>query len=416
MYRNIRRPFSAFIVVLLGAHAGTAGDSQLSLDRAVYLALTSNDPYLQEPATRAAALLETGISEGQLPDPKVRLAFANWPTNSFSYSQEPMTQLQLGLSQSFPRGATRQFKQEKRAVEARSARHMQGLRRLEIELDTRKAWLDLYYLSVSKSKVLDSRQAVSELISITQSNFAAGKNKSQDIFRAEMELALLDDRLIEIERQSDAARARLARRIGAAANQELASHPILRHPTDLSVLSELLSTHPAVQLTRSKVDMATKDVAIAGEQYKPGWTVNVGYGARGGDRADFASVGVTMDVPLFTKNRQDRKVSAAKKMRQAQRFSLDATLLDLRKKLTTAHANWSRTGERITLYQDVVRQRAAETAEASLASYQSGVTDFSELIRARLAELNTELMLLRLKSDKLKAQAELLFLEGEYDA
>ena len=389
----------------------------LTMAEAVRLALSSDDPYLMEPAERAGALDDQAVADAQLPDPKLRMTFANWPTNSFSYSQEPMTQVQVGLSQAFPRGSTLVLRRQQRQAQARGERLMQQLRAREIALDTRQSWLDLYYWVAAKSKVQQSRQAVVELIGVIQANFATGRNTSQDIFRSEMELGLLDDRFLEIERQEAMVRARLSRRIGQiAAQREPRAMPALRHPSSLAVLEELIEAHPAAELRLAQVDAADKEVDIAGERYKPGWAVNVGYGARGGDRADFATVGVVMDVPLFTKNRQDRQVSAAKQLRQAQRLSRDGVMLDLNKRLRSSYAGWLRLQDRIALYQSVVVERAKETAQASLTSYQSGVTDFPELIRSRLAELDSELKLLKLQSEKLKTQSELLFFEGEEDA
>lgn len=432
MYKRISASFVALTLISLPTTAEATGwdkgsptnqsatmisDKNLTLRAAIELALASGDPYVSETIERAAALDENAVADAQLPDPKLRMNFANWPTNSFSYTQEPMTQIQLGLSQSFPRGDTLHFKREKRQAKAKGQRHSRDLRIREIILDTRLNWLELYYTNNAYTKVAASRQAVSELIEVIEGLYATGKETSQDILRARLELSLLDDRLVEIERQSAMARAQLARRVGNAANKPLPSQlPVFKYPADIQALEEILALHPAAEMLEAKVEAASKDVQIAGEQYKPGWSVNVGYGARGGDRADFASVGVVMDVPLFTKNRQDRRLSAAKKSKQATRLSKNTLLLELKKKLHVSYANWTRLAERVSLYQTVVLERAKETTQASLTSYQSGVTDFPELVRSRLAELDAELKLLRLQIDRLKAQSHLLFLEGEENA
>jgi len=390
----------------------------LTLDEAIRLAVSSDDPYLLEPGEQAAAFEDRSVSDSQLADPKLRFNFANWPTNSFSYTQEGMTQIQLGVSQAFPKGDTLKYRRAKRLVQAKGQRYKQSLRLREIILDTRLNWLELYYWTEAKTKVGESRQAVAELIEVVEAIYATGRETSQDILRAQLELSLLDDRLVEIERKSSVTRAALARRIGTmAANRQLTkARPAVRHPSDIAVTRDLLNQHPAIQMFDANVDAADKDVAIAGEQKKPGWSVNVGYGARGGDQADFASVGVAMDMPIFTGKRQDKQISAAKKSRQASRLSRDAVLLDLRKNLEAAFADWRQLQDRVSLYQSVVLKRAKETTEASLTSYQSGVTDFPELVRARLAELDAELKLLRLQADRLKAQSKLLFLEGEDNA
>jgi len=431
MFRSTAASLAVLLVTVPGSalQENSAGNPELvqekghfqevlTIDDAVRLALASDDPYLSQPGELALSFEATAVADGQLPDPKMRLNFANWPLDSLSYSQEPMTQLQLGLSQAFPKGDTLKLRRSKRKAQAQGQRYIQDLRIREVTLDTRLIWLDLNYLTAARMKVTESRQAVAELVEVIQAIFATGRQTSQDILRAEMELSLLDDRLVEIDRKTSMLRAKLARRIGSRAFSSKLSNimPTLRHPTDLTAVLDMLEMHPAAKMQEAMVEAADSDVKIAGEQYKPGWAVNVGYGARGGDRSDFASVGVTMDVPLFTAKRQDQRLLAAKKSRQASRLSKDTVLLELRKRLQVSRADWDQLKERVVLYQGVVLERAKETSEATLNSYQSGVSDFPELVRARLAELDAELKLLRLKADRLKAQAQLLFLEGENDA
>jgi outer membrane protein TolC len=56
---------------------------------------------------------------------------------------------------------------------------------------------------------------------------------------------------------------------------------------------------------------------------------------------------------------------------------------------------------------------SAANAQASLNAYQSGVTEFSTLMRARITELDVRLDDLRVRVDRAKAQASLLYLAGE---
>ncbi|RMD90708.1 MAG: hypothetical protein D6807_01220 [Alphaproteobacteria bacterium] len=133
----------------------------------------------------------------------------------------------------------------------------------------------------------------------------------------------------------------------------------------------------------------------------------------GRNRDDFITVGVTLDVPLFTARRQDKAVAAAKRSRQSAQLTREATLLELNRRLEESYAAWMRLNDRIRLYEEAVIERAEGTTEASVISYQSGVTDFPGLIRAELAELDTRLQLIRLRVDRAKTQADLLFLEGE---
>ena len=161
------------------------------------------------------------------------------------------------------------------------------------------------------------------------------------------------------------------------------------------------------------IEVRESDVEIAKQQYRPGWSLDAGYGARGGDRADFASAMVVLDIPIFTGKRQDRRLSAAKKERAAARFDRMATLLELKKALDRTYADWERLDARVDLFERVVVDRASANAEAALDGYQNQVSDFAELVRSQLAELDTELQLRRLRVEHAKAQSQLLYLAGE---
>lgn len=391
----------------------------LSLDEAVDIALAAKDPTVARFEERALALDDRAVSDSQLPDPKLNLGLLNMPTNSFSYTQEPMTRVQVGVKQAFPRGKTLSFTRKRREAEARAERAKLELRELQIALETRATWLELYYWLGARRTVAESRQAVSELIEVATSVFATGRQTSQDVLRAELELSLLDDRVVDVERRIEMARADLSRLIGVDSGKTL---PVpaagtrgftLAMPATIELLRERLSSHPSVSIEDANIRVRERDIDIARQQYKPGWSANIGYGARGGNRADFASVGIALDIPLFAGKRQDRRLSAAKRQRQAARLDRDARLLELNEMLDRGFADWSRLGERVELYEKAVVVRATYTTEAALGAYRSGVSDFAELIRSRLAELNVDLKLLRLIVDRGQAQARLLYLNGE---
>ena len=76
-------------------------------------------------------------------------------------------------------------------------------------------------------------------------------------------------------------------------------------------------------------------------------------------------------------------------------------------------ANWLRLGERADLYSNQLLGEASSNAQASLNAYQSGVTEFTSLMRARITDLDVRLEELRVRVDRAKAQASLLYLAGE---
>jgi outer membrane protein TolC len=387
----------------------------LTMEEAVAIALDAGDPSILQFEEKSLALEDRAVADAQLPDPKLKLSATNLPVDTFRFSQEPMTQAQIGLQQAFPRGKTLRYRGEKREAEASAQRALQKLQERQIALDTRTTWLELFYWRGAQGKVTESRQAVSELREIASSIFSTGRRSAQDVLRADLELRILDDRLVEVERQRDVNRANLTRLIGVEASQRPLAEQLPAHPKipDRMALRDRLVDHPSIEASNSEIDARKSDINIARQQYKPGFTLNGGYGVRGGDRADFATVGVTLDIPIFTGKRQDRNVSAAQRNRGAAEMSRRARLLELDRMLAGAYADQARLEQRISLYKMSVLSRASETTEATLTAYQNDLSDFAELVRARLAELDVELTLLRLRVDRAQVMAKLDYLAGE---
>lgn len=416
-------PVQVFLAILV--LAGGTDDAPtakaggiLTLDAALELALAEDDPSVQRFEEQARALEDKAVAESQLPDPQVGLSMVNLPT-SIDFNQENMTQLQTRLRQAFPAGRTLELKGERRKAESRGARHAASLQRLQIVLETRLAWFEMFYWTRALETIAESRDAVVQLEEAMRADYAAGRGTSQPLLRTRLEISLLDDRLIEAGRRLEIARADLARYVGAAADRALPEAlPGLKYPEDIASLREGLNRHPAVAQADSAVDARDREIDIARQQYKPDWALEAAYGVRSGNRMvggrdDFLTFGVTIDLPIFTDRRQDRSVSAAKRDRQAALLARESRILELNRQLEREFAAWSRLGERIGLYEQAVILRADETTQASYSSYESGFTDFPELVRASLAELDAGLAKIRLEVDRAQTQARLLFLEGE---
>lgn len=394
--------------------SGPAAEPPLRLEEAVEIAVTAEDPAYARFEARAEAQEDRAVSDSQLPDPMLRTALANVPTDSFAFGREPMTQAQVGLRQEIPRGSTLRLNREKREGEAEIERMLRETTIRNVELAVRLAWFDKYYASNAEAIVGESRTAVSDLIDALSASYAQGKLTSQDVLRAELELSLLDDKLTEFDQRRAIAEAELSRYIGANASRPAPDGmPALPPPGTVEEIEARLVRHPVIRVSDAMIGVEETDVALAKQAYKPAWAIEGGYGARGADRPDFASVGVSLTIPLFTGKRQDRALSAARKDKSAAELDRAMTLLDLRRDLIRAYADWSQLERRVSLYDDAVVKRAGETADASIAAYGGGRADFPELIRSQLAELDAELKRLELKVARAKAWARLKFLAGD---
>lgn len=406
----------AMAAVIAGLAPGfiAAAAQPLALDEAVRIAVTAQDPAYARFEARASAEEDRAVSDSQLPDPTVRATLASLPTDTFAFGQEPMTQAQIGLRQEIPRGSTLRLNREKREGAADIERMRRDATIRNVELAVRLAWFDKFYATNAQSIVNKNRRAVADLIDVLSASFAQGKLTSQDVLRAELELSLLDDRLEELKRRRALADAELSRFIGANAARRVPEElPALPAPGTAEEIESRLVRHPIVLVDDAVIGVEETDVELAKQAYKPAWAIEGGYGARGADRPDFASVGVSFTIPIFTDKRQDRALSAARKDKSAAELDRATTLLDMRRDLIRAYADWTQLERRVELYDAAVVKRAGEAADASVSAYGGGLTDFPELIRSQLAELDAELKRLELRVERAKAWARLRFLSGE---
>jgi len=183
-------------------------------------------------------------------------------------------------------------------------------------------------------------------------------------------------------------------------------------PAPLETLEHRLVEHPAAEAERRRIDSAEYGVAIAEQAYKPRFALEGGYGLRV-DRADLATIGVTLSVPLFTGKRQDRRRAAAVRQMSAAELDHQTLLLDLRRQLDQALVDWRRLQERLALYARTIGKRARQTAEASVSTYASGQTDFAELVRDQLAEIRIRLKRAEIETEAARAWARIHYLVGD---
>jgi len=406
-------PALALLLAMAGGEAA-AEPRLLTLEEAVATARAAQDPELERFAARAEALENAAVADAQLPDPTLTGQIANVPVDSFAFDQDGMTQaVRLGLRQEFPAGRTLEVRgaRGRAAAEAERGRREAALR--EVELATRTAWLDLVYRARAIRILSASREAIGQQIGASTARFATGRMHAQEVLRTELELSLLEDRLLEHRRLAEVAREALARHIGRDAFRPLPEAiPALPEPQALAALEMRLVEHPQVRIVDARIEAADLGIELAEQAYKPEFALEAGYGLRTA-RADLATLGITLSLPIFTDKRQDRRRAAAVRERGARRLERSALLLDMKRELEQELANWRRLNERITLYRQAISKRARQTTAASITTYANSQTDFAELIRSQLAELDVELEHAALEAEAAKTWARLAWLTGD---
>lgn len=422
-------PCFAVVSGLVLALPGQA--AELTLDAAVARALQS-DTWIETSQHNETAQRAMSDAAGRLPDPKFNLALANMPTDSFDFNQEPMTQLVMGVSQMIPRGDTLALNASRFEQQAGMQPLLREERRARVRMQVSQLWLDAWQAEQSVELIEANRNLFEQLVDISTSSYvsAFGRTRQQDLVRAQLELTQLDERLNRLDQKRDTSLARLSEwlmttdadrgAITAAGVLTLSSE--LPEPAPQQVLAvddmsraSAFIDHPGIRLIDRQIDLARTDVDLAKQKYKPEWGLQASYGYRGddamgADRADLMTLGVSVDMPLFSTRKQDSEVDAASSRVEAVRTERLLKLREMLASYDNARAALERIDQRQSLYSEQLLPQSHEAAEAALNAYTSDNGDFAEVVRARIAELNARLALIELQAEQQKQIAQIDYL------
>jgi len=424
----MKKLLAAIPLLLVGipAHAG-AGTGVLTIDNAIATAIET-DPWLTGSEYREQALADEAVATASLPDPKLSLLAGSFPVDTFDVNQEPMTQLGVGLSQMFPRGDSRSLGRVQKEQLSAQEPLLREDRRAQVAATVARLWLDVYRAQESIALIERNRALFDYLVDAARSSYAAalGRARQQDLIRAQLELTRLEDRLTDLYLRQESAQQQLAGWVSGTAGlpveRELPDGEIALPMRTLAARSqdeqlayELLQGHPALRAFDKRIEAMVTGVDLARQKFKPEWGVVAQYGHReedtaGQGRADLLSLGVTVDLPVFTANRQDREFDAA--VARAEALKTDKLLMarQMVAELRAGVVRLQRLGERNTLYDEELLPQMAEQAEAALTAYNNDDGDFAEAVRARIAELDAQLAALSLSVERQQVIAQINYL------
>ena len=365
-----------------------------------------------------------------LPDPKISISASNFPTDTFDFNQEPMTQLNVGITQMFPRGETRSLSSRLTQELAGQYPHLRDARKLRVELIVSQLWLDAFKSDQTIQIINADRSLFEQMVDFAEVSYssASGIVRQQDVVRAQLELTQLEDRLTKLNQELDLARKSLTEWLPAdMVDQPLSNYlpqipiqnPLLlsQEGTANSKLPQLILKHPALLAFDQKIKSSETGIDLARQKYKPEWGIAAKYGYRGHDlggneRADFLSLGIVFDMPLFNRARQDSQVKAAASKAAATKLDKELVYRRMIASFQSSLSQLRNLNKRAELYNAKLLPQMHEQAEASITAYNNDDGDFAEAIRARIAELNAKIQALIIGVEQQKQIAQLNYLLG----
>ncbi|MCD8523427.1 MAG: TolC family protein [Saccharospirillaceae bacterium] len=415
--------------VLLTARA-LASEPVLNLEQTRTYALQS-DPALVSQRQLEQAYRQDSAASRYWPNPKIALNAQNFPTDSWSFEQEPMTQVQLGISQMLPRGDSLDLQAQKQSLMAGLSRENRALRARELRRDVSLLWLEAARAQAAGQLTAEHLQHLQQQAAVLNrryrnaSGMAADSGpQQQDLLRVELETQRVRERLLNLQQQYQAARQRLnewlppeeamtALALADIPRFEPAAELIKAMPDD-QALAAMLMQHPLWAQADNRIASAAADIELARQESTAQWGIQASYGYRGddamgNDRADFVSLGVSVDVPLFNGERNERKVAASVRRREAEQTRQQLLLRQLLSAVRNEWAQYQLQQQRLAFYDQTLLPQISRQLQAVKNSYGQDRDDFNDVIRALMERLNGDIERLNLLRELHKTAIRLEF-------
>lgn len=357
-----------------------------------------------------------------LPDPVLGFNMLNLPVDTYAFDQEPMTGKQISLMQKFPfpgkLGLQKQI--------ANKTVEIQKMQVEELKNQTIKKAKLIYYQVYFLEKAIEvstqNTVVLRQLNKIAQTKYEVGKGIQQDVLRLSLELAKLEEKLIQLKQEKKAQQAQLKFLLNQPVEEIELTFEELEPPQDSLNLEKLnqiaLEKRPALQAAEIQAKQSGDKTTLTRKNYLPDLSLGVAYTQRevlntGMGGVDFLSGSVSLNLPLYFWQKQKPQVLEA----QSKTIALENQAKNVKnmilQEIEIRFSEFQKNQKLLTLYQSGIMTKAEQAVQSALASYQVEKVDFLTVLMNQMTLFNYELDYFRILCDAWKNLSELEALTGD---
>jgi outer membrane protein TolC len=379
-------------LILAGALAPAWGASgpDLALEEAVAEALRENAA-LRAMEARAGAMLERPVQLRTLPNPMLNVGGMD-PAGDFGFPDSQETR--VGIEQGLPWFGKRGLRGAVAEKEAEAmAGDYQAMRR-DVVMSVKEAYYDLFALQQVLAATRAEEDVLKRMEEIAQTKYATGSAEQQDVLKAQAEITMLRQRLLELEQQESVLKARLNQLLNRAADSPLgraATPPPAGEPGEMDgLLEQAASDRPEIATARARAEQAGLERRLMTREYFP--DLKLGVESRSfteGD--DMLMVMIGVDLPVW-RNKNRAGVREAERMIEATRAGIEAAEKETAYEVQDAYFKLRTARRSLDLYRQALIPQAEARFAASDAGYRAGTTDFLDLLESERFLLEARVM------------------------
>ncbi len=390
-------------MILFTALNSSAADPSIwapqPLDRLIEEGLANNQD-IKSMESKVESLKEEISFAGSLNDPRIGIGLLNLPTDTFRFDQEPMTQKQLFIAQKIPWFGKLNLRSQRAAMKAIRQEAVLKAKRLELARQIALAYYELGFVGSAQKINEKLIKMLTQLLRVSETRYAAGQGLQQDVLQAQVELSKLLDEQITLGKKRRTPEDRINGLLNRESFVPVAPPERMPYPDLIMEIKKLqtraLTMNPWLKVKQADIELSHVEIELARKDYWPDMDFKVAYGQRdegesGQDRADFFSTSVVINIPLWQKTRQDRKLEATKLGHQAALQSFKNLANNLPHKIDALATDIQNLQKNYRLITDALIVQAEQWARSSLTAYSVNKVNFNTAINAQIRLLRFEL-------------------------
>lgn len=376
-----------------GSPLETQGAAVLTVDQAVAEALQGN-PEIRA-AERRLALAQTKTSTAaSLDDPMVTVR--DWQTPLRKPWDLNQSQLMFMVERTFPSMDKRIVRSRVAIENAQVAQEDVDAARQDVTVEVRKICADLKR-NADAFKLHDREDALlKEALAVAMAEYTAGKVPQADILRAQIAVTKLNEHMIELEQERDAARAQLNALLGRRPDQPIeitgtyGETPVV--PSLEQLESVALDHRPELGALRQRVTVSHEEKTLTHLAMRPDFTAGLGYMLMptGSTYRNAYMAEFSMNMPRWNRGRHESEVKQADAATAVTQSELDVRSNTVFLEVRQAQIDVLAAEKRVKLYRDTLLPQADGAFKAATAAYQNNRTEFSALIDSQNMLLDIE--------------------------
>ena len=366
------------------------GDDRINLQSLIE-EMSARSPEIKAARERWEAAKAVVPQVQTLPDPRLQFGYQRMPMT------DPLQGAMYGFGQEIPFPGKLSLKGDIAQRDAERLEQEYTATRLRLIAVLKETYFDLHLVHKSIEIVEKNKTLLMQFEKTAKTRYSVGQAAQQDVFRAQVEISRVLDRLAVLDQQKESLHAAINRLVNRPPSGPLGT-PEEIQTTILTILLQELSRRadefsPALLATAKSIDRSERSVSLAKRQYYPDFDVTA-LGLRNDRSNDNGyQVMVGIKIPLFYETKQKQGVREALASLEGAREDFAATRQDLLFQVKDGFVQAQRAERLITILRDAIIPQATLGLQAAQAGYAVGKVDFLTLLNSLLTLQDSQLEL-----------------------